>query len=138
MIPLINGVNYASANISVIIPVLGVVTGITEINYMQETAIDDNYSLAQDPTSRGFGQNKYTADLSIYKDVWNRIIDISPLRNPTRLPLFDIVIVFGGTNVPFKKEVLRAVSFKSNPMAVKSGDTKLICKINLAIGGIDF
>lgn len=138
MIPLINGVNYSSANVSVIIPLLGLVIGITEINYSKETAIDDNYALGQDPVSRGFGQNKYSGDISMYKETWNRIIDASPLRDPSGLPIFDIIVTFGGAGVAFRKETLRAVSFKANPMAVKSGDTKFICKIPLAIAGIDF
>lgn len=138
MIPLINGINYSSANVSVIIPVLGLVIGITEINYGKETSIEDNYSLGQDPVSRGYGQNKYSGDLSLYKDIWNKIIDVSPLRDPAALPPFDIVVTYGGNGVAFRKETLRAVSFKSNPMAVKSGDTKFVCKIALAIAGIDF
>lgn len=138
MTPLINGVNYASANVSVIIPILGLVIGITEINYTTDTAIDDNYSLGQDPTSRGFGQNKYTGDITLYKEVWNKIIDVSPLRQPQRLPMFDITVTFGGPGVPFRKETLRGVSFKANPMGVKSGDTKILCKIPLAVGGIDY
>ena len=138
MTPLINGINYASTNITFIIPIIGAVIGITEINYEAAKAIDDNYSLEADPTSRAYGQNTYKADVTMYKDVWNRIIDASPQRNPSLLPFFDIVIVFGGAGVQIRKEVLRAVNFKNNPMAVKGGDTKLLCKIELAIGGIDY
>ena len=138
MIPLINGINYASANVGIIIPILGAVVGVAEINYSKDQQVDDNYGLGQDAVSRGFGQNKYTADITIYKDVWNRVIDASPERDPAKLPLFDIVVTFGGAGVPFRKETLRAVTFKNNPMAVKSGDTKLTCKIDLAVGGIDF
>jgi len=139
MIPLINGVQYASANINVIIPGFGVIShGITEINYTTETVIDDNYGLPQDPTGRAYGQNKYSGDISIYKEIWNRIIDGSPLRMPQKLPFIDIVVTYGGAGVPFRKETLRAVNFKNNPVGVKSGDTKLICKIILAVAGIDY
>ena len=139
MTPLINGTNYSAANISVIIPILGVIIGITEINYSMETTIDDNYSLGQDPTSRGIGQNKYTGDITMYKEVWNKIIDFSPQTTPQKLPMFDITITYGGTpGMAFRKETLRGVTFKSNPMSVKAGDTKFLCKIPLAIGGIDF
>lgn len=138
MIPLINGVAYSSANIAVIIPIIGLVTGVAEINYSKEQQIDDNYALSQDPVSRGYGQNKYMADITIYKEVWNRIIDLSPEKDPTKLPFFDITVTFGGPGVPFRKETLRAVNFKNNPMGVKSGDTKITCKINLAVAGIDF
>lgn len=139
MTPLINGGNYSSVNISLIIPILGLVIGITELNYSMDTQVDDNYALGADPVSRGIGQNKYTGDITIFKEVWNRIIDVSPLRTPQRLPMFDIIVTFGGVSgQQFRKEVLRGVTFKGNPVSVKGGDTKILCKIPLAIGGIDF
>lgn len=143
MIPLINGVNYSSANVNVILPILGaVVAGIQAVNYRKETNIVDNYSLGQDPTSRAFGQNTYTGSLEIYKEVWNRIIDLSPERDPAKLPLFDIVVTYGGNlggvAVPFRKETLRGVSFKTNGSGVTGGDTKIVVTVDLAIAGIDF
>lgn len=143
MIPLINGINYSSANVNVVLPILGaVVAGIGSINYRKETNIVDNYSLGQDPTSRAFGQNSYTGSVEFYKETWNRIIDLSPERDPSKLPLFDIVVTyggnFGGQAVPFRKETLRAVSFKTNGSGVAAGDTKIMVTVDLAIGGIDF
>lgn len=142
MTPLVNGVAYSSANINVIMPVIGAVPGIQSIAYNQATDVIDNYALGQDPVSRGFGQNKYTGSIEIYKETYDRIVAASPNRNPTMLPFFDIVVTFGGflggVAVPFKKEILRAVSFKSNGTEVKSGDTKIIVKVDLAIAGIEF
>lgn len=143
MVPLINGVNYSSANVNVILPILGAaVAGIQAITYKKEMNIVDNYSLAQDPTSRAYGQNTYTGSIEFYKEVWNRIIDLSPLRDPSLLPPFDIVVTYGGTlggvAIPFRKETLRAVSFKSNGSGVTAGDTKIVAQVDLAIGGIDF
>ena len=143
MIPLINGVNYASANVNVILPILGaVVAGIQGITYRKETNVVDNYSLGQDPTSRAFGQNTYTGSLEIYKEVWNQIIDASPLRDPSLLPIYDIVVTyggnFGGNTVPFRKETLRGCTFKTNGSGVAGGDTKIVVTVDLAIGGIDF
>ena len=143
MIPLINGVNYASANVNIILPIIGAaVAGIQAINYKQETNIVDNYSLAQDPTSRAYGQRTYTGSLEIYKELWNQIIDASPLRDPAQLPFFDIVVTyggnFGGNTVPFRKETLRGCSFKTNGSGIAAGDTKIVVTVDLAIGGIDF
>ena len=89
MVPLINGVNYSSANVNVILPILGAaVAGIQAITYKKEMNIVDNYSLAQDPTSRAYGQNTYTGSIEFYKEVWNRIIDLSPLtRHPPQILL---------------------------------------------------
>lgn len=142
MTPLINGVAYSSANINVILPIVGAVPGIQSIVYNQTTDVMENYALGQDPVSRGFGQNKYTGSIEIYKETYDLIVAASPNRNPTMLPFFDIVVTFGGflggQAIPFKKEVLRSVTFKSNGTEVKSGDTKIIVKVDLAIAGIEF
>lgn len=137
-LPLINGINYSSANVNIIIPLLGVAIGVTKISYSKEKTIEDNYALGPDPVSRGFGQNRYTGQISMYKDLYNRIIDLSPDKDPTNLPPFDITVTFGGNTAPFRKETLRAVSFKNVPMSVSSGDTKIPVDIDLAIGNIDF
>jgi len=136
-IPLINGINYSSANITVILPIIGPLTGVVSIEYDTEQNISDNYALGQDPVSRGYGQNTYTGSITIYKEIWNRIIDLSPFRDPLKLPPFDITITFGGAGVPFRKETLRACNFKKNPMKVGAGDTKLECVIPLAIALIE-
>jgi hypothetical protein len=139
MIPLINGVQYASANITVIIPLIGPIShGITEINFEKDQQIVDNYGFPQDPIGRAYGQNTYKADITLYKEIWNKIIDASPLRDPSKLPFADIIVVYGGAGIPFRKETLRAINFKNNPMGMKAGDTKILCKINLAVAGIDF
>jgi hypothetical protein len=138
MTPLINGVAYASTNITAVVPLVGVLTGIIAIDYEVKQDVKNNYSFQQDPTSRAFGQNTYTASIEVYKEQWNKVIDASPLRDPMKLPLFDITVVFGGGGTAYRKEVLRAVSFANNPMGVKGGDTKITCKIDLIIAGIDF
>lgn len=137
-IALSNGINYSSANVTAIIPILGPLTGITKIEYKRETVVEDNYGLGQDPTSRGFGQNKYTASITIYKEVLDKIIAVSPLRDPAKLPLFDITVTFGGAGVPFKKETLKAVTLKVSETNVGAGDTKLLVTIPLAVGLIEF
>ena len=138
MTPLINGVSYASTTITAVVPLVGVLTGIVGLDYEVKQDVKNNYSFQQDPTSRAFGQNTYTASVEVYKEQWNKIIDASPLRNPMNLPLFDITVVFGGGATLYRKEVLRGVSFSNNPMSVKGGDTKLTCKIDLVIAGIDY
>lgn len=138
MIALANGINYSSVNVTVIIPAIGPVVGITKIEYSKEKAIDDNYALGPDPVSRGYGQNKYTGSLTMYKDTWNKIIDASPGKDPMNLPPFEVTVVFGGLSTGgFRKETLHMVNFKANQMSVSAGDTKITVDIPLAIGGID-
>lgn len=138
-IALINGVNYSSVNVQVIIPLIGPITGVTKITAMKEQVIDDNYSLGQDPSSRGYGQNKYTGSITMYWDVLARIIDLSPLKDPLTLPPFEITVIFGGAATGgYRKMSLHACNFKSIPMSVGAGDTKILCDIPLAIGNMDF
>ncbi len=135
---LINGINYSSSNVSVILLGFGPLIGVTEINYEKVQTIEDNYELGPEPNSRGYGQNAYTGNVSMYKDLWNSVIDSSPSKDPAKRPMADLIITFGGQGVPFRKETVKAINFKNNPMAVKSGDTKLTCKIDLAVGGIEY
>lgn len=134
---LINGINYSAANLTIILPIIGALPVVLELNYNKDQKIDDNYALLQDPVSRGYGQNTYTGDVTMYKDAWNLIAAGSPGKDPLKLPPFPITLVFSGPGVQYRKEVLASVNFKNNPFSVKGGDTKLTCKINLAIGGIE-
>lgn len=134
---LVNGIGISAANISVIIPPIGPVVGITKLDYSKELQIDDNYGLGQEPAERAYGQYKYSGSISILKSAWNKIVDASPGKDPLKLPPFPITIIFTNPTTGFRKEVLNMVNFKANPMSVGAGDTKVTCDVPLAIGGID-
>lgn len=134
--PLINGVNYAWANVSIILfgtPVVGVLS----IDYKAKQAKDNNYGAGSVPVSRGYGRVEFDANIEMYTDTWKAIIAESPNRDPLQIPFFDIVVTFGGTGVTVDKDVLRACEFMENPFEAKEGDTKLTVKIPLIIAGID-
>lgn len=134
--PLINGINYSWANITVI--GLGVpFIGITSIDYksMQEKA--NNYGAGSKPVSRGYGRVTYEGSLELYLDDWKRIIAASPNRDPLQIPAFDISVVFAGTGVLPTTEVLRSVEFLENPMTAAEGDTRLLVTIPILIGDIE-
>lgn len=134
--PLINGVNYSWANISVIL--FGTpITGIVAIDYKQKQNKTNNYGAGNEPVSRGYGMVEYEASIEIYTDVWKQIIAASPNRNPLQIPAFDIPVTYGGDGVLTNKDVLRSVEFLENPLEAKSGDTKLTVKIPLIIAGVD-
>lgn len=137
-LPLINGINYSSANVQIMIPLLGAVIGVTNISYSKEQTIDDNYGLGQDAVSRGYGQNKYTGRISMYYDIVKRLIALAPNKDLMQIPPFDIVVTYSGANVPFTKDVLRAVNFKNIPVGIAAGDTKISVDIDLAVGNIDY
>jgi len=135
-VPVVNGINYSWANISVIL--FGVpVVGIMGINYKRKQEKKNNYGAGQQPVSRGYGNYEYDGDLELYMDTWKAIIAQSPNRDPTQIPPFDIPVTFSGSGVLVTKDVLRYCEFTEEGMESKSGDTKITIKIPLIIGGID-
>ncbi len=134
--PLVNGINYAWVNISIILfgtPVVGIVA----IDYKKKQEKKNNYGAGSKPVSRGYGREEYEGSLELYTDTWKAIIAGSPDRNPCLIPFFDIPVSFGGNGVQATKDVLRAVEFLEDPFEGKEGDTALMVKIPLIIGGID-
>lgn len=133
---LVNGVNYAWGNISLIL--FGVpVVGVSKISYKRSQVKENNYGHGQEPVSRGYGNLEYEGNIELYTDEWKRIIAASPGRNPLRIPFFDVPVTFSGDGVSYTKDVLRAVEFKEDPLDGNQGDTKLLVTIPLIIGRID-
>jgi len=136
MTPLINGVNYAWGNITVML--FGVpVVGIVAIDYNDKQIKENNYGAGNQPVSRGYGNVEPEGSIELYTDEWKRIIAAAPGRDPKAIPPFNIEVVFGGLNVTPEKDILRAVEFLENPLASKQGDTKITVKIPLIIGSIE-
>lgn len=134
--PLINGINYSWANVSLVL--FGTpVTGIVAIDYNRKQKKDNNYGAGKAPVSRGYGNEEYDGSIEIYLDTWKAIIAASPNNNPLEITPFDIPVVFSGNGVAVSKDVLRACEFMEDPLSAKQGDTKLTVKIPLIIGGID-
>lgn len=134
--PLINGVNYSWANISVVL--FGVpVVGIASISYKRKLKKENNYGANNQPISRGYGNYEYEGDIELYTDEWKRIISASPGRDPLKIAPFDIQVVYGGARLTGDRDILRAVEFMEDPLESKQGDTKLMVKIPLIIGLIE-
>ncbi len=133
--PLINGINYSGSNVSVN-PFGTPLVGILSIDYSSEQEKTDNYGLGTEPVSRGYGLKKYTASMEVYLDELQAFIAAAPNKDLMQIPPFDIPVTFSGNGVLFSKHVLRACEFKNNPIGVKSGDTKITVKLDLAIAGI--
>ena len=131
--PIINGVNYSWANVK--LNLFGVpVVGITEISYNKKQKKENNYGAGQDPVSRGYGNNEYEGSMTIYKDEWNRIIQAATNKDPLGIAPFTIQVLFGGSSVTFAQDNLYACEFTNDPFDAKSGDTKLMVKLDLIIG----
>jgi hypothetical protein len=134
--PLINGVNYSWANITVVL--FGVpVVGIIKVDYKRKQKKENNYGFGSKPVSRGYGNEEYEGAIELYVDEWKRIVAASPNKNPLQVPPFDIQVVFSGGGLTSQKDVLRMCEFTEDPFDAKQGDTKLTVNIPLIIGDIE-
>lgn len=134
--PLINGVNYAWANIKFVL--FGVpIAGIVSISYKRRKKKDNNYGSGDQPVSRGYGNYEYDGEIELYTDEWKKIIAASPSRDPLLIQPFDIPVLYGTTVANATTDKLRAVEFLEDPFSSKQGDTKLMVTIPLIIGAID-
>lgn len=135
-VPLINGINYSWASISVVMfgsPVVG----IASVEYKRKQKKENNYGAGPDPVSRGYGMFEYEGSLEFYTDYWKALVANAPGRDPLAIAPFDIQITFGGKNLIPTKDVLRGCEFLEDPFSGKSGDTKLMVKIPLIIAAIE-
>lgn len=133
---LVNGVNYSWGSIQVVLfgtPVIG----ITKINYKRTQKKENNYGWGQEPVSRGYGNKEYEGSIELYTDEWKRIIAASPERDPTLIPWFNIVVIYGGTRLVPDKDTLVAAEFLEDPLDANQGDTKLLVTVPLIIGKIN-
>ena len=134
--PLINGINYSWANVSLVL--FGVpVVGITKIDYSRKQKKENNYGFGSQPISRGYGNYEYEGKIEMYLDEWKRIIAAAPQRDPLLIAPFDIQVTYEGRGVLAETDRLKAVEFMEDPMSASQGDTKLMVTIPLIIGAIE-
>ncbi len=132
---LINGVNYSWRNVTMVL--FGVpVKGIAKISYKKKQEKTNNYGAGDDPTSRGYGRKEYEASIELYRDEWQKIIDVAPTKDPLEIPPFDIVVCFGGSRVTAKTDILQSCEFLEDAFDANEGDTKLMVTLPLIIAGV--
>ena len=134
-VPLINGVNYSWANITLVL--FGIpVRGITKIEYAKKQNKANNYGWGQEPISRGYANNEYTASFEVYQDEWRNVIAASPFKDPTLVPPFEVQVVFGGSRLQVQTDILQMCEFTDDAFTANQGDAKLLINIPLIVGGI--
>jgi len=134
--PLINGINYSWANVSLVL--FGVpVVGITKIEYKRKQKKENNYGFGTQPISRGYGNYEYEGSIELYLEEWKAIIANSPQRDPLLIAPFDIPVIYGGSRVSADKDVLRSVEFMEDPLGTNQGDQRILVSIPLIIASID-
>lgn len=133
--PLINGINYSWANVSLIL--FGVpVVGITKIDYKEKQDKKNNFGAGPFVVSRGYGNVEPEGSIELYLDEWRRIIEAAPDRRPLGIQPFDIIVLFGGSRVTAAKDVLRSCEFLEDPLSTGQGDSKILVSIPLIIAAV--
>jgi hypothetical protein len=133
--PLIKGVNYAWSNVTWVwytLPLIGIVS----IDYEAKQKTELNYGNGVFPISESVGNYEYAGSIEIYLDEWNQIINSAPNNDPLQIPRSDFQVVYGGSRVLAKVDILQMVKFINDPVMTKQNDGKIIVKIGLSIAGI--
>lgn len=134
--PIINGINYSWANITLVL--FGVpVVGITKIEYKRKQKKENNYGFGSQPVSRGYGNYEYEGSIELYADEWKRICDAAPNNDPMLIPPFEVQVIYSGRGIVATKDLLKAVEFSEDNFTANQGDTKLMVSVPLVIGLIE-
>ncbi|EHQ30024.1 hypothetical protein [Mucilaginibacter paludis] len=134
--PLINGINYDWASIS--IQLFGVpITGVTKISYSRKQKKENNYGVGPYPVSRGYCNVEYEGSIEMYLDEWKMIILNSPGQDPLQISPFTISVIFGADGRTPGQDKLKGVEFLADPFSASQGETKLMVTIPLIIAQID-
>jgi hypothetical protein len=135
--PLINGVAYSYADVNV--QLLGrTVLGITAISYEDEQDIVDNYAAGQFATSRGYGQNKFKASLTLEMKESERLVEAVPTGRLQDIPPFPITVSYENAANKIVIHKLLMVQFKNNKRNTKSGETNIEVEHELVIAKIEW
>ena len=110
--------------------------GIKSISYEATQKTELNYGAGVYPISESQGNYEYKGEIEVYLDEWNKIIAAAPNNDPMQIPRSDFQVVFGGSRVLSKVDVLQQVKFTNDPVQVKQNDGSIIVKLTLSIAGI--
>lgn len=135
-VPLVNGINYAWANITCIIAGV-IIVGITKISYKNKQTKKNNYGKGTRVISRAYGNVEPDASIEIYTDELKRIIAAAPLRNILKIPPFNIIVQFSGDGVAVDRDVLVACEFLEDPLSTSQGDTEIKVTLPLILADIE-
>jgi hypothetical protein len=136
-IPIVNGVAYAWASISVVI--FGVpLSGIVSIDYDKEQKKENLYGRGKYAIRRGHGNvTVKDASMEVYMDDLEEIRNAVPTREILDIGMFDITVVFEREDGTYTTHKLVGCEFTNDPFAGKQGDNKLMAKLNMVVGGIN-
>jgi hypothetical protein len=127
--PLINGRSYAWADISFNIGGY-VPVGVTAINYDDDEIIEDNYGQGNMPVSRGYGNYKAGASITLHAEEVEAITAKAPNGRLKDLGIFDVTVQYM-VGAAITTHVLKNCQFSKNSRGVNQGDPKIEVELPL-------
>lgn len=133
---LINGRAYDYTQITFV--VLGVpVPSVSSINYTEEEDAKMNFGTGQLPVSIGYGAINSKGSIEISMNDVEAIRDVAPDGSMLKIPLFDILVVFGNPQKPVR-HIIKNVKFTDDGVETTQGDTDVKRKFNFICSQIKY
>lgn len=132
--PLINGREYSWADVSFNVGGVPVI-GVTKINYDEEQVKSDNWGAGSNPVSRGYGNRKAGASVTMYASEVEALMAKAPNGNLLDYGTFDVVVQYM-VGAILITHILKNVEFTKNERNLSQGDTKLEVNLPLIVSHI--
>lgn len=104
--------------------------GIDKISYKDESVIEDNYGQGRKVVSRGYGNDKASASVSLHSEEVVALQKNAPNKRLQDYGPFDVTVQYLiGTVIT--TDVIKNCQFSGNMRDVSQGDTKISVELNL-------
>jgi len=136
-VPLINGVAYAHADIT--LEIFGVpIIGLTAIEYGDAQDITPNYSTGQLPTSVGFGAIKFSAKLTLTTEAVQAIQRVAPGGRLQNIQFFNIGVNFLPDSGVLVRHALKACRFMGRQLSSAVNGSQIEESLDIFVADIDY
>lgn len=128
-VPLINGRAYSWGDITFS---LGGYTpaGVDAISYDDDSVIEDNYGASRKVVSRGYGNDKSVASITLHAEEVEALTNNAPNGRLQDYGPFDVTVQYlVGTTIT--THILKNCQFNKNSRSVNQGDTKIAVELPL-------
>jgi len=137
MIPLINGVSYAWADI--ICNILGTpVAGIKAVKYDDEQKKQNNWGAGRNPVNRTYGKKEATASITLDVQEVEAIAALTTDGDICSIAPFDVVVCYLNNAGVLVTHKLKNAEFTKNMRDVKEGDMEIPVECALIISHVEW
>jgi len=133
---LVNGINVSWKNLQFVVLNVALLS-ITKIDYDTDMEVKDNYGYGDQPTSRGFGNQKYAGSITLLTDEVRQLNLVAPQNSILRIPPFTASCIFDGIGGNFVGvDTLSNISFTKDPFSASQGSTGIYCTLPFIFAGL--